>query len=113
MSLVNPKLNSTAQISPAWGWGGGRMGGGAAPQPSCFLCRPLRLTGRPGVGALEWSICPLVGHVGLYACISCHRGFSTAAPVPFFCDRAPAGSFFSLSLFAVKAVKKVFHSFRP
>lgn len=41
-----------------------------------------RCPGVNGVKVVEWSICPLVGHIWLYACISCHKASAATAPAP-------------------------------
>ena len=41
-----------------------------------------RCPGVTGVKVVEWSICPLVGHVWHYACISCQGASAAAGPAP-------------------------------
>lgn len=104
MSLVNPKLNSTAQISPAKGG----VGEGHSPQPSCFLCSPLRLTGRPGVEALEWSILSACWPRRALCMYFMPQSLFRRSAAAFFLRQTAAGKFFFFSSLLSKRQKKSF-----
>lgn len=99
MSLVNPKLNSTAQsfqhknaltsISPPHVFPSAAHGVKNGQ-------RTDRCLGVNGVKVAEWSICLHVGHVWLYACISCHK-----APAP----PGPASATQSLQLMPLRSLR--------